>query len=123
MNRFYCDCLSNPGLHPDRFFTQVKSTRFFSHTVIKNFFSSIFHNEKLTVNVKKSSGAVDVLRACLPRSRGVFKTVCSDFASKQAHGTWCVCDRDLCNGAPTNVLSTVGFLVVLIAVFEATFVI
>jgi len=44
---------------------------------------------------------VDVLRACLPRSRGVFKELCTAFSSNQALGSWCVCGYDGCNGATT----------------------
>lgn len=42
---------------------------------------------------------MDVLRACIPQSRGVFKQGCTRFgtSSGQAEGTWCVCGEDLCN--------------------------
>lgn len=62
------------------------------------------------------TGKVDVLRACLPRSKGVFKQVCTRFASSQAEGTWCVCDNDLCNESIVPVPSTIAFLTGLIIV-------
>uniref|UniRef100_A0AC34G496 Uncharacterized protein n=1 Tax=Panagrolaimus sp. ES5 TaxID=591445 RepID=A0AC34G496_9BILA len=43
----------------------------------------------------RHSGRTDVLRACIPRSDGVFKQLCTRFASNQAYGTWCVCGEDL----------------------------
>jgi hypothetical protein len=46
------------------------------------------------------AGRSDVLRACLPRSHGVFKQTCTRFASQQAHGMWCVCDSPMCNAVP-----------------------
>ncbi|KAE9550740.1 hypothetical protein FO519_006041 [Halicephalobus sp. NKZ332] len=64
----------------------------------------------------RHSGRTDVLRACLPRSKGVFKQLCTDFVSSQAHGTWCVCGDDLCNSAPLrsttllSILSIIPFL-------------
>lgn len=41
----------------------------------------------------------DVLRACLPQSRDVFKEDCVPFTSRVAYGSWCTCGRDSCNSA------------------------
>ena len=65
---------------------------------------------------RKVLGRSDVLRACLPRSKGVFKQLCTDFVSGQAYGTWCVCGDDLCNSAPfksTTLLSILSMIVFL----------
>uniref|UniRef100_A0A0N5AKK8 UPAR/Ly6 domain-containing protein qvr n=1 Tax=Syphacia muris TaxID=451379 RepID=A0A0N5AKK8_9BILA len=70
----------------------------------------------------KLTGKMDILRACLPRSKGVFKQTCTDFVSSQAAGTWCVCSGNKCNSSPamfttTTILLSITVPVLLLTVF------